>query len=351
MAVIGYWITPGFEKREALLEFMELVGPHSGENMTFAVVNLLQELDIAPKILTITGDNAGNNGTMCDTLHVALSKLYDDEDTEFRLRHLMRFHGRSSFIRCLAHIINLICKDILSHFSAGSVREAKATLDQISVAKSQLPLNLGSDTSRDSYMFDRWCSASNNISRKMDNFDELVDLPMDESFFYGLKADQTHDCEHAVPGLWAYMVTIAKLFGSIQDINRRIVQGVDHEVTNNLVASLAVRLGTWEADLPPTVRLNRKNLLAFRAKGLGGSYIALHLGFYHYATVLYYQYLDIDSREISGRNDNAAQCRHFALLQSSSLRAARDLGECNCCSWCQTHSRDIFVGAVTYTTL
>ena len=125
MAVIGHWITPSFEKREALLDFVELVGPHSGENMAFAVMNLLQELDIAPKLLTITGDNAGNNGTMCDTLHAELSQLYDDEDSEFRLRPLMRFRGRQSFIRCLAHVINLICKDILSHFGAGSVRRPR----------------------------------------------------------------------------------------------------------------------------------------------------------------------------------------------------------------------------------
>jgi len=149
MAVIGHWITPSFEKREALLDFVELVGPHSSKNMAFSVMNLLQELDITPKLLTITGDNAGNNGTMCDTLHAELSQLYDDEDSEFRLRPLMRFRSRPSFIRCPAHVINLICKDILSHFGAGSVREAKATLDQISVAKSQLPLNLDSITPRD----------------------------------------------------------------------------------------------------------------------------------------------------------------------------------------------------------
>ena len=149
MAVIGHWITPSFEQREVLLDFVELVGPHSGENMAFAVLDLLQELDIAPKLLTITGDNAGNNGTMCDMLHLELSKLYDDEDSEFRLRPLMRFHGRQSFIRCLAHIINLICKDILAHFGAGSVKEAKATLDQIGVARSQLPRPFESHTSQD----------------------------------------------------------------------------------------------------------------------------------------------------------------------------------------------------------
>ncbi len=132
LAVIGHWTTPSFERREVLLDFVELPGPHSGENMAAVVLAMLHELDLAPKLLTITGDNAGNNGTMCDTIYADLSKVYDDEDGDFRLRPLMRFHGRASFIRCLAHIINLICKDILTQLGMGSVKEAKATLDQAS---------------------------------------------------------------------------------------------------------------------------------------------------------------------------------------------------------------------------
>lgn len=143
LAIIGHWVTPTFERREALLDFVELPGPHSGENMAAVVLAMLHELEIAPKLLTITGDNAGNNGTMCDALYAELSKTYDDEDSEFRLRPLMRFHGRTSFIRCLAHIINLICKDILAHFGAGSMKEAKVALDQASATRSLSLLETG----------------------------------------------------------------------------------------------------------------------------------------------------------------------------------------------------------------
>jgi hypothetical protein len=31
---------------------------------------------------------------MCDTLYAELSKVYDGEEGDFRLRPLMRFHGR-----------------------------------------------------------------------------------------------------------------------------------------------------------------------------------------------------------------------------------------------------------------
>jgi hypothetical protein len=73
---------------------------------------MLAELDIAPKLLTITGDNAGNYGTLCDSLHDQLLKKYDNDDDRFCIRPLMRFRGRQSFIPCLAHVLNLICKDV-----------------------------------------------------------------------------------------------------------------------------------------------------------------------------------------------------------------------------------------------
>lgn len=133
MGILGHWITPDFEKRDELLEFTEINGPHSGENLAEVVLKMLAELDIAPKLLTITGDNAGNNGTLCDSLHDQLLKKYDNDDDRFRIRPLMRFRGRPSFIPCLAHILNLICKDVLASLRAGSAREAKAILDDMAI--------------------------------------------------------------------------------------------------------------------------------------------------------------------------------------------------------------------------
>ena len=92
---------------------------------------LLEELAIAPKLLTITGDNASNNGTLCDSLHEELLKKYDNDDDRFRIGPLMWFRGRQSFIPCLAHILNLICKGVLASLKAGLAREAKAMSDDM----------------------------------------------------------------------------------------------------------------------------------------------------------------------------------------------------------------------------
>ncbi|KAK5202462.1 hypothetical protein LTR41_011791 [Exophiala xenobiotica] len=99
--------------------------------MAAVVLAMLHELDLAPKLLTITGDNAGNNGTLCDMLYAELSNVYDDEDKDFRLRSLVRFHGRASFVRCLEHVINQL--------GVGSVIEAKSTLDQARTSRNRWP--------------------------------------------------------------------------------------------------------------------------------------------------------------------------------------------------------------------
>jgi hypothetical protein len=59
------WISPEFENREELLEFTDICEPHAGENLAEIVMRMLEELDVTPKLLTITGENAANNGTLC----------------------------------------------------------------------------------------------------------------------------------------------------------------------------------------------------------------------------------------------------------------------------------------------
>ena len=96
-----------------LLNFVELSEPYSSENITAIILAILNILDLASKLLTIIGNNASNNRTIYNILYIKLSKIYNNENRDFRLRPLMRFYSRASFIRYLVYIINLIYKDIL----------------------------------------------------------------------------------------------------------------------------------------------------------------------------------------------------------------------------------------------
>jgi hypothetical protein len=92
------------------------------------VYKILVELDLTSKLTTITGDNASNIQEMVSELHFTL---------EEKSLQPIRFRGVDSYIRCLAHILNLIVKDILRSLKSGSVSEANEICDNLQSRNSQ----------------------------------------------------------------------------------------------------------------------------------------------------------------------------------------------------------------------
>jgi hypothetical protein len=55
-AIIAHWITPEFDEREEVIEFIELKGSHTGEQLAEIVERTLEELKLKPnKLLALTG--------------------------------------------------------------------------------------------------------------------------------------------------------------------------------------------------------------------------------------------------------------------------------------------------------
>jgi hAT family C-terminal dimerisation region len=121
LGVIGHWLTADFQYQERVLEFTEMHSVHSGENMAQTVEEILEELGIRYKLLAITTDNASNNETLVSELFFNLSTVDNPEQ--------LRFLGLDSFIRCAAHVLNLIVTDILSDLKAGEHSSAMAACD------------------------------------------------------------------------------------------------------------------------------------------------------------------------------------------------------------------------------
>lgn len=108
------------------MDFTELYGVHSGENLATTVLSTLSDLDLQGKLISITGDNASNNEVMASELYLTLR----DSNPE------IQFCGIDSYIHCLAHILNLIVKDILHALKSGSIQEAYTACDSIQNGKS-----------------------------------------------------------------------------------------------------------------------------------------------------------------------------------------------------------------------
>ena len=142
LAVICHWTTEDFEDRQFVIHFGHLKGSHTGDNMAKEIEEILQNFDLEQKLLAICGDNASNNPTLCHSLHKLLKQrfvdLIDLLDLPDERRKLMLFKGNESFICCLAHVLNLIAKSMLKVLKAGSHKEAKRVIKQMSTDKRQI---------------------------------------------------------------------------------------------------------------------------------------------------------------------------------------------------------------------
>jgi len=128
LAVIGYWLTEDFVYNEAVLEFAEIEGSKTGENMGGMVLDLLKELDIESKLLSITADNVFNNETLMDAIENSLQDQISNSDNPI---NTPRFHGQASYIRCLAHILNRIVNKLLETLKSGNRASAEHAIDQV----------------------------------------------------------------------------------------------------------------------------------------------------------------------------------------------------------------------------
>ena len=129
------WLDRSFQRHHHCIESIEIKGSHSGENLAEIILKALKCYNICHCLFTITGDNAGNNDTLCAYLYNRLLKKYDDYLESVPLRgQTMRFRGAASRTRCFAHILNLIVKAILQELGSSTHKQAVEYLDRASIA-------------------------------------------------------------------------------------------------------------------------------------------------------------------------------------------------------------------------
>jgi hypothetical protein len=174
------------------------------------------------------------------------------------------------------------------------------------------------------FMADRWCSSGLGLPRQIHGIERSTDLPIDECIFHALPGDQRTLSTPWKLGLWAHMITLVDLFGPIQDLNRRIVQEdlADSEI-NTLAYNLSQKLDAWEDMLPVDTKLNQENLEEHKNRNTGGPFVALHLGFHHYSTLLYFQYLETKGTSTATTNIFAERCKNHASSYSALLKYSR----------------------------
>lgn len=200
------------------------------------------------------------------------------------------------------------------------------------------------------YMIDRWSSAGLSLPRQIQD-NSLIPLPIFESDFHRMNPD--HMSTNVVsgrPGLWAHMITLARIFGEIQDLVFRFASGeLNVQQLESPIRQLADELESFADELPSYTRLSITNLEQHSTEGLGQAFVALHLGYHHYATLLYFQYLDLQLERTPVHRLFAARCKKHAASFSDLLQLSKKVKDCEAVYFIVGHMTVVSSGALLHT--
>lgn len=205
------------------------------------------------------------------------------------------------------------------------------------------------------YMIDRWSSAGLAVPQQLPDDDHFHHLPMSEVKFWRLKPDDPESEENYSSeshGLWGYMVLLARIFGHIQNLHKSLADGALNDMeAEQKTRYLAHELEKFIDLLPIDVHFSVENLRNHAAIGLGRAFVALHLGYHHYATLLYFPYLDHQQRETPNRAMYSGRCKHHAVQFSDILRLSHEIEECEALYFIVGHMTVVSSAALIHTLL
>jgi hypothetical protein len=70
LGITAHWIDSNWHQRELVIGFEPLHGPHTGENLADALINVIERFNLGDKVQSITTDNATNMTAMVQQLMV-----------------------------------------------------------------------------------------------------------------------------------------------------------------------------------------------------------------------------------------------------------------------------------------
>ncbi|KAL5601529.1 hypothetical protein FOBRF1_009062 [Fusarium oxysporum] len=178
------------------------------------------------------------------------------------------------------------------------------------------------------FIIDTWASGGSNLSPQFRWRTKQPRGPLDEYMFYNMRSgdDDVADSDWK-PGLWAHMVRLVGLYAQIQNLQQELANGVEwnESFIDESVQRLEAELSAFEEGLGPELMFSRENLTSFVERGLGRVFIAFHLGYHHYYTLLFYQYLDHRRPPTRNGRKYASSCKAHAAIVCDVLKASREV--------------------------
>ncbi|KAL4927044.1 uncharacterized protein BDV17DRAFT_299297 [Aspergillus undulatus] len=178
-------------------------------------------------------------------------------------------------------------------------------------------------------------------------------FPMPELEFWRLSPGEQHAGANIQnPGLWGYMAFLARIFGKIHELHRQLADGqLTDTQTEEQTSQLALQLEEFVQSLPCHIQHTRDNLEQHARLGLGAIFVALHLGYHHYSTLLYFHYLDTTQFQVHNQHFFAARCKYHATAFSDLLSSSDKVPGCDAVYFIVSHMTVISSSALLHTLL
>ncbi|OHE90453.1 ZnF3 [Colletotrichum orchidophilum] len=190
-------------------------------------------------------------------------------------------------------------------------------------------------------MIDVWSSTAVKLPKLLPARSDIP-LPMDDLPFLSLSRSGTGATSATLAShssqLLSQMVRLNRILLDITDFNQRCVaENPEWDTLEQGVESLGTRMEDWLAALPANMRDTSENFAWFAARGLGRTFAAVYLGYYHFGQLLYYQFLygaaittainPTASASVARRDSYAKRCKqHAARLCDMVYRAQMTAG-------------------------
>ncbi|KAE9571158.1 hypothetical protein CGMCC3_g12718 [Colletotrichum fructicola] len=187
-------------------------------------------------------------------------------------------------------------------------------------------------------MIDVWSSTAVKLPKLLPARSDIP-LPMDDLPFLSMSRSvpaaplSNQSSQHL-----SQMVRLNRILLDINDFNQRCVaENPNWDSLEQGVETLSSRMEAWLADLPDNMRDTPENFAWFAARGLGRTFAAVYLGYYHFGQLLYYQFLygaaattainPTASASVARRDSYANKCKdHAARLCDMVYRAQTTAG-------------------------
>lgn len=201
------------------------------------------------------------------------------------------------------------------------------------------------------YMIDQWSSAGLDVPRQIPDTSENP-LPMPELEYWQLRPGEQKMAKDHNPGLWGYMIILARIFGKIHELHRQLANGdLTDAQTEEKTRVLALQLERFAQNLPSNVVYTKDSLEHHAMLGLGATFVALHLGYHHYSTLLYFHYLDSTVPRVPNQTLFAARCKYHAAAFSDLLNLSNGVAGCEAVYFIVSHMTVISSSALLHTLL